>query len=60
MESFELLPIDRVAYIISETQEFKPNCNLVIIDFMVRHGVLQPEQPRFAELVAALRSGDCC
>lgn len=60
VESFELLPIDRVAHVISETQEFKPNCNLVIIDFMVRHGVLQPEQPRYAELVAALRSGDCC
>lgn len=54
VESFELLPIDDVAHTIAETRDFKPNCCLVIIDFMIRHGVLTPDQARYAELVEAL------
>jgi 8-oxo-dGTP pyrophosphatase MutT (NUDIX family) len=54
VESFELLPIDEVARIIAESRDFKPNCCLVIIDFMIRHGVLTPDQAQYAELVKAL------
>jgi hypothetical protein len=31
----------------------------VIIDFLIRHGYVTPEQPGYLELVARLRSGDC-
>lgn len=54
VESFELLPIDEVAHIIAGSHDFKPNCCLVIIDFMIRHGVLTPDQAQYAELVKAL------
>jgi len=53
---FELMPIEQVAEIVRDTDEFKLNCNLVIIDFLVRHGVLTPEHPDYLEIVQRLRS----
>lgn len=53
---FELIPIERVAEIVRDTDDFKLNCNLVIIDFLVRHGVLTPEHPDYLEIVQRLRS----
>lgn len=53
---FELMPIDRVVEIVDNTDAFKLNCNLVIIDFLVRHGVLTPEHPDYLEIVQRLRS----
>ena len=44
VDRFELWPIARVHQAICETQTFKTNCNLVIIDFLVRHGVLAPDE----------------
>ncbi len=57
VESFERLPIHRVARIVRETREFKPNCNLVVIDFLVRHGYLSAEDPGYLDIVCGLRSG---
>ena len=34
VESFELLPVTRVAEIVRDSTAFKPNCNLVVIDFL--------------------------
>ncbi len=52
-------PLQEVARLVSETTEFKTNCNLVIIDFLVRHGLVSPEQPGYLTLVRGLRCGDC-
>ncbi|KAK2996835.1 hypothetical protein RJ639_024960, partial [Escallonia herrerae] len=38
VESFKLIPVSLVANVIQRTQFFKSNCNLVIIDFLFRHG----------------------
>ena len=38
---------------------YKPNCNLVVIDFLIRHGMITPESTMYLELCGALRSGDC-
>ncbi len=46
VESFHLMPIDEVATLIRHGFEFKFNCNLVIIDFLIRHGVLDPDSER--------------
>ncbi|CAI5507331.1 unnamed protein product [Closterium sp. Naga37s-1] len=35
---FSLMPIEAVASIVANTKEYKANCNLVIIDFLIRHG----------------------
>lgn len=55
---FYLWPIGKVADIVRETFEFKFNCNLAIIDFLIRHGVIAPDtEPDYAALVHGLRAG---
>ncbi len=55
--SFELMPVDQVAEIVRDSSQFKFNCNLVVIDFLIRHGVINPdEEPEYEDLVRALRS----
>jgi len=56
VEEFQLLPIARVAELVRDTQEFKPNCALVIIHFLLRHGLLPPEHPEYVELAQRLAS----
>ena len=55
VESFELLPWQEVARIVDHTDEFKFNCNLVIIDFLIRHGLITPDHPDYLALAAGLR-----
>ena len=55
VESFELFDIPRLMETVSSTDEFKTNCAVVIIDFLVRHGYLSPEEPGYAALVKSLR-----
>ena len=55
VESFELFDIPRLMDTVSSTDEFKTNCAVVIIDFLVRHGYLSPEEPGYAALVKSLR-----
>lgn len=38
VEYFELLPVSKVAEIIRTSRQYKPNCALVVIDFLIRHG----------------------
>lgn len=61
VESFERMSLSAVAEAVAYGQPaaFKPNCNLVVIDFLVRCGYLTPETPGYLRLLAELRSGDC-
>jgi 8-oxo-dGTP pyrophosphatase MutT (NUDIX family) len=54
LEGFMLMPIDEVAAIVRETEQFKFNCNLVIIDFLVRHGLIGPDEPKYIAIVQGL------
>jgi len=56
VEGFELLPLAEVAALVRDTAEFKPNCNLVVIDFLVRHGVVGPDHPEYLEIVGGLHA----
>lgn len=56
VESFELLPIDQVRELVAETNEFKFNCNLVVIDFLLRHGLVSPDSGDYTALVAGLHA----
>ena len=56
ISEFRLLPVAEVMRIVDETFEFKFNCNLVNIDFFVRHGVLPPEHPDYEAILRRLRS----
>lgn len=53
---FRLLPVAQVAEIVRTTDDFKFNCNLVIIDFLIRHGIIGPEEPDYLDLVRGLRA----
>ncbi len=58
VESFHLWPIAKVAEIVRDSAEFKFNCNLVVIDFLIRHGVLNPDtEPDYTAILHGLRSG---
>lgn len=58
VESFKLIPVENVANVIRRTQFFKPNCSLVIMDFLFRHGYIGPECLGYLDLLQSLRSGD--
>lgn len=45
---------------VAHGDRFKDNCNLVIIDFFFRHGLVAPDTPGYLELLTGLRGGDCC
>lgn len=55
VESFQLMPLQEVAEIVRDTGKFKRNCNLTIIDFLLRHGYFQPEDPDYMSLLIGLR-----
>jgi len=52
---FRLLPAAEVMEIVDTTFDFKFNCNLVIVDFCIRHGILLPEHPDYETILKGLR-----
>lgn len=52
---FFLWSLDEVARVVGETDEFKPNCNLVVIDFLLRHGLIASDHPEYMEAKSSLR-----
>lgn len=54
MEEFYLWPIEKVIETVRETDAFKLNCALVVIDFLVRRGFIAPEQPDYMEILHGL------
>lgn len=57
VDAFYLWPIGEVMARIRDTDDFKFNAALVIIDFAVRHGVLKPDDPDYIEITEAIRAG---
>jgi hypothetical protein len=56
VETFYRLPVAEVARLVRETDEFKLNCNLVILDFLIRHGEIDQEHPDYIPAIQGLRS----
>jgi len=56
VSEFQLLNFESVLELVRDTDDFKPNCNLVILDFLIRHGAIRPEEPEYVELVSGLSS----
>jgi hypothetical protein len=54
LERFDLMRVEDVAERVRATDDFKFNVNLVIIDFLIRHGVIAPDHPEYLDLVAGL------
>lgn len=58
IESFELMPAAEVMGLVRDTEEFKPNCAVVLIDFFVRRGLLGPQDDAdYEAITAGLRAG---
>ena len=55
IDEFFAWPWRKAAEVVSETREFKFNCNLVLIDFFVRHGLVDPGRGDYLDIVAGLR-----
>lgn len=58
MESFELWPLDRVTARVADGDDFKFNVALVIIDLMVRRGLLGPDDQDYMAIVNGLHLSD--
>ncbi len=58
IEEFYLWPIGRVIERLATTEDFKFNVALVIVDFLVRHGQIEPDSRDYAEIVTGLRIRD--
>ena len=57
IEDFMLWRLDQVAACVRDTDRFKFNCSLVIIDFLIRHGYLTPESdPDYVRICRGLRA----
>jgi 8-oxo-dGTP pyrophosphatase MutT (NUDIX family) len=55
--SFALRPFAECLDLVRDTDEFKFNVNLILIDFALRHGALAPETPDYLALLTGLRGG---
>ncbi len=53
---FMLWPLEQVAAVARETEDFKFNCSLVVADFLIRHGRIRPDEPDYLDLIAGLHS----
>ncbi|MCW9001165.1 MAG: DUF4743 domain-containing protein, partial [Rhodospirillales bacterium] len=55
VDEFFLWPLEKVAETVHDTEDFKFNCAMVVIDFLIRHGKIAPDTPGYLDLVAGLR-----
>ncbi|XP_062396742.1 thiamin pyrophosphokinase 2 [Sardina pilchardus] len=54
VQNFYFYPIEKVKELLV-TDEFKPNCAMVVLDFLIRHSIIQPDtEPYYHEFVAGL------
>ena len=58
ISSFTLMPVAEVAARLRDTDDFKFNVTLVVIDFLIRHGLIDPDHdPDYVDIVRGLRQG---
>jgi hypothetical protein len=55
VEEFYLWPIERVMETVRDSDAFKFNCALVVIDFLVRHGCIAADDPDYSDIVEGLQ-----
>ncbi len=55
VESFALWPMKEVLARIRDTDDFKFNVNLVVLDLALRLGLIAPDDPDYQEILAGLR-----
>ncbi|KAI4897154.1 hypothetical protein NFI96_015198 [Prochilodus magdalenae] len=54
VQDFYYYPIEKVKELLA-SEEFKPNCAMVVLDFLIRHSVIEPDsEPYYQEFVSGL------
>jgi 8-oxo-dGTP pyrophosphatase MutT (NUDIX family) len=51
VEEFFLWPVEKVMQVLRDSDEFKFNVALVLVDFLIRHGLVRPDDPDYEALV---------
>jgi hypothetical protein len=46
--------MDELSSCVQGTRDFKFNCALVVIDFLIRHGYIKPEDEDYLKLIDGL------
>ncbi|KAH8058736.1 8-oxo-dGDP phosphatase [Aureococcus anophagefferens] len=60
VESFERIAVaDLLDRLARDDDAWKPNVGTVLVDFVLRHGFVDPDEADYLELVVALRAGSC-
>lgn len=54
VQEFFLMPVEEVMEIVRSTDDFKLNCNLVIIDFLIRHCYIGPKTDDYLQILDGL------
>lgn len=54
VEVFYLWPMEQVVETVRDSDAFKFNCALVVIDFLVRHGYIAADDPDYSDIVEGL------
>ena len=61
VEQFYLYSMEQVLALMARDHPdpMKPNCYMVVIDFLIRHGYISPDTPGYLDIVRELRTGIC-
>ncbi|KAL7520953.1 hypothetical protein ACHAWX_007426 [Stephanocyclus meneghinianus] len=61
VESFFTWGLDDIAHSMDPncSDPIKPNCYLVVIDYLMRSGAISPDSQKYLEILTTLRSGSC-
>jgi hypothetical protein len=54
IDAFYLWPIEQVIEVVRDSDRFKFNCALVVIDFLIRRGFIEPDHPEYVDLLKGL------
>ena len=54
MEDFRLMTMDELSACVQGTDDFKFNCSLVVIDFLIRHGYIKADHEDYLKLIDGL------
>lgn len=54
VEDFHLMSMDQVSARVRDSDDFKFNCALVVIDFLIRHGYIEADHPDYVDLISGL------
>ncbi len=54
IEAFFLWPVEKIMRRLQETDDFKFNCAIIVIDFLIRRGFIGPDEDDYVEIIQGL------